>query len=365
MASEPAAAPAPEAPAAAAPAAAPQQRAPRRQSFLDEEEPAAAPVVERRRQDSLLAEIERAAGKGGRRIDDLRAEVQRATTTDGERGPARPRGRLGGALRPSRILLIVVALFAGGTAAFLAFNREPPPVASPTEADIVAAPAPPPVAASRVLVAKTAIGMGERLTPETVEWQDWPTNAVRPEYITIAAEPEAIADMSDAVVRYEFFAGEPIRAQKIVRADQGYLSAVLSPGMRGVSVTISSESASGGFILPNDHVDVVLTRATDTGQDSETILRNVRVLAINARLGETGASGAPADPANPKAEVFVHEAIATLELDPSQAEVIINSTQMGRLSLTLRAMTDAAEKEREAEKAANQAIRLSSKFWTN
>ncbi len=220
-----------------------------------------------------------------------------------------------------------------------------------------------PEARTQILVAKKAIGMGEKLSPASVEWQDWPQGAVRPEYITIAATPGAIPDMTGAVARYEIFPGEPIREQKLARAKDGYLSAVLDPGMRGVSVSVAAESASGGFVVPNDHVDVVLTHAAALGQVSNTILHNVRVLAINTRLGETGTTGAPTDPANPKAEIFIDHAIATLELDATQADVIINAAQSGKLSLVLRALTDAGEVAKSEERATNEAIRMTSPFW--
>lgn len=216
---------------------------------------------------------------------------------------------------------------------------------------------------TQILVAKQDIGIGQRLSAASVGWEDWPVGSVRPEYVTLAAAPEAVTDMSGAVARFEFFAGEPIREQKLARDAQGYLSAVLDRGKRGVSVSISAQSASGGFIVPNDHVDVVLTRPSNNGQTSETILRNARVLAINTRLGETGATGAPADPSDPRAEIFANQAIATLELDPAQAEVIINASTIGTLALVLRSMDDFAATEPSASRDANQAIRISSPFW--
>src|SRR5690606_28985389 len=97
-------------------------------------------------------------------------------------------------------------------------------------------------ARTQILVARAPIGMGERLNPQVVEWQDWPEGAVRPEYVTISAMPEAPTELTDAVARFEFFPGEPIREAKLVRADQGYLSAVLAEGMRGVSVGVTAVS---------------------------------------------------------------------------------------------------------------------------
>src|SRR6185437_1178931 len=96
---------------------------------------------------------------------------------------------------------------------------------------------------------------------------------------------------------------------------------------------------------------------------SETILHNVRVLAINKRLGETGATGAPADPADPRAEVFSDKAIATLALTPGQSEVIINAAAMGKLSLVLRSLVDFPRADTGAQPSSDEAIRLSSPFW--
>jgi pilus assembly protein CpaB len=130
-------------------------------------------------------------------------------------------------------------------------------------------------------------------------------------------------------------------------------------------VQVSAEAASGGFIVPNDRVDVVLTRPTGGGQMSETILTNVRILAINANLGSNGASTegekASADPAS---QAFAGGATATLELDPPQAETIINSVALGRLSLMLRPTADDADTANaDQQRAANAAIRLTSPFW--
>jgi pilus assembly protein CpaB len=236
-------------------------------------------------------------------------------------------------MRISRILLIMVALVAGGLAFYLATRGGgDTTVVPPTEVVTEAR--------AQILVAKTPIGVGERLSDQNIQWQDWPELALRPEYITASATPEAMTDMKGAVARFEFFPGEPIREQKLVRSDQGYLSAVLDKGMRGVSISVTAESGAGGFIVPNDHVDVILSRASAEGQLSETILTNVRVLAINTRLGEVGTTGAPADPNDPRAEIFANQAIATLELDPGQAETIVNAGQMGKLSLALRSIVD-------------------------
>lgn len=257
-------------------------------------------------------------------------------------------------MRASRIILLLVALIAGGLAAFLATRNDAPQqvaVEGPTR--VVEE------KKAQILVAKTPIGVGQRLAEDVVEWQDWPELAVRPEYVTKEALPDAIEQLTEAVARFEFFPGEPIMETKLVRSAQGYLSAVLAKGMRGVSVSVNAEAASGGYIFPNDRVDVVLTRNADSGTISQTILANVKILAINRRLGEAGTSGSPADPEDPSADVFQDSAIATLELTPEQGELVINSTQVGSLSLVLRSMADyQIASEELVREASSRSIRL-------
>ncbi|MFC3705076.1 Flp pilus assembly protein CpaB [Devosia honganensis] len=256
-------------------------------------------------------------------------------------------------MRPARIILLVVALVAGGLAAFLVTRGGAPAPASQVVTQVV------PEARARILVARAAIGVGERLSAATVEWQDWPQGALRPEYVTIAAMPDAPAELTGAVARFEFFPGEPIREAKLVRSDQGYLSAVLSPGMRGVSVGVTAASSAGGFVVPNDHVDVVLTTASPVGQRSEVILSDVRVLAIGKRLGEMGASGGDESGGDsPRPVTFDSNAIATLELDPGQAETLINASTRGQLALTLRSVADFNRAATGPATATNQAVRV-------
>lgn len=258
-------------------------------------------------------------------------------------------------MRPARIILVIVALVAGGLAAFLVLRTRAPAPSTEVVTQVVQE------QKTQILVAKAPIGMGERLKPDTLEWQDWPEGAVRPEYVTISAMPDAPAELTGAVARFEFFPGEPIREQKLVRSEQGYLSAVLAPGMRGVAVGVNAVSSAGGFVVPNDHVDVVLTTSTSQGQQSEVVLSNVRVLAIGKRLGEMGASGGDekAENDSPVPETFDNSTVATLELTPGQAETLINASMRGQLSLTLRSITDFG-KTADAERptSTSQAVRV-------
>lgn len=260
-------------------------------------------------------------------------------------------------MKPARIILLVVALLAGGLAAFLVTRGGRPAPQPETVTQVVQE------EKAQILVAKTPIGIGERLNPLTLEWVDWPVGALREDYVTIAAMPDATAELTGAVARYEFFPGEPIREAKLVRADQGYLSAVLSEGMRGVSVGVSAVSSAGGFVVPNDHVDVILTTQTAAGEQSEVILANVRILAIGKRIGEVGVSGGQSEEdtqagAPPRPITFDRSTIATLELDPVQAETLINASTRGQLTLTLRSVVDFGKGTTVAERATNQTVRV-------
>lgn len=315
-----------------------------------EVEPASYPKVERR--------------KGERRgMDALRDEALRniiSRVEDRNFGGLREGASWRSRLPLSRIVLLLVAILAGGAAAFLATRGGTAVVQPATQPTIEVVQE----ARTKILVAKQAIGVGQRLSAASVEWVDWPLAVVRPEYITVEAMPGAVVDMTGSVARAEFFPGEPIRSQKLAQPGQGYLSSVLESGTRAVSVSVAAESASGGFIVPNDRVDVVLTREASTGQIADTILHNVRVLAINARLAGAGPAPESAE-IDPQAEVFSDVAIATLELDPVEAEVIINATTMGRLALVLRPAVDIDEPGKVEQRATNEAIRMSSPFWSD
>jgi len=321
-------------------------------------EPAPAPNAVHERMNFLRSEFENEPISRGSQesLAALREEFRRKhVTSEDAPGPAFALPSLGG-FKASRLILVAVALIAGGLAAWLALGRQPEPAPAPVieqAAPVVEAPT------IDVLVARAPIAVGTRLTPELLEWQKWPEATIRTEYLTSAAAPEAMTELVGAVARSELLAGEPIRREKLGQAGAGYLSAILEPGMRAVAVPISPRSGSGGFIMPNDRVDVVLTTGNDAEQSSRTILENVRVLAINSRLGATQTEAAAADPAE---GMFADNALATLELDPAQAELIISAAN-GMLSLVLRPSADDTVSSNAAERAVNQSIRLTSPFW--
>lgn len=221
-----------------------------------------------------------------------------------------------------RILVLVGALAAGGVAAWLSFGLQPGPAPAATLA------APSQIQTQDVLVVAIDLAQGAALTDQELRWQAWPEGALNAGFISRSVQPEAIADLTGSVVRQAMVAGEPIRDGKLANKDSGYLASLLKSGMRAVAVRVSAESSAGGFILPNDHVDVLHTGG-DGGGRSRTLLTNIRVLAIDQNAVD---SGAESDTAIGKT--------ATLELDPAQAEVISGAQASGALSLALRATAD-------------------------
>jgi pilus assembly protein CpaB len=178
--------------------------------------------------------------------------------------------------------------------------------------------------------------MGQSVTPNEMQWQIWPTQAASPAFIRKSDRPDALAQYTGSIARSPFVAGEPLRDAKLIKANgSGFMAALLPSGKRAISTEISPETGAGGFILPNDHVDVILSRrdgdkdSGSGGHISETILTNIRVLAIDQTLGEKDG------------QKVVIGKTATLELTPRQAENLALSRQQGTLSLSLRSLADA------------------------
>jgi pilus assembly protein CpaB len=226
-----------------------------------------------------------------------------------------------------RILLLVAALGAALLAAYLAQGFLQPSSAPPP----VAASAPPP--SVDVLVAAKDLVQGQKLADFAVEWRAWPRDLVGTSMITKDAQPKALEDLKDARARLPIVTGEPVVEAKIVRpSDRSYMSAVLPKGMRAIAIGISEGSAASGFILPNDRVDVLLLRRSgDPGRGAETVMTNVRVLAINQTLNKGD------DPALPGGRT------AVLELEPHQAEILTQLQAVGGMSLVLRSLAEGGD----------------------
>src|SRR3984957_7352997 len=230
-------------------------------------------------------------------------------------------------MNTARIVVLTIAVGAGGLAAYLASGSDKP---APTE----------PVAQLQtvdVLVAKSDIALGQSVTAEDLQWQTWPAATPSNNFIKRGERPDATTQIAGSIARSPFIAGEPIREPKLIKANgSGFMAAILPGGMRAVSTEISPETGAGGFILPNDRVDVILSKHEKnpdrTGPadviNSEIILSNVRVLAIDQA------------PKEKDGQNTVVGKTVTLELKPEQTETLARARQSGTLSLALRSIAD-------------------------
>jgi pilus assembly protein CpaB len=189
----------------------------------------------------------------------------------------------------------------------------------------------------KVLVAQRALPVGTIIAADSVSFQAWPKEMVQDAYYV-----EGEADLNKllgTVVRYPITAGQPITQGAIVKpGDRGFLAAALSPGMRAVTIPVSQKTGVAGFVFPGDHVDLLLTQTVKGGQDSsdslkatETILRNVRVLATDQSTETETVDGKT---------VVKESRTVTLEVTPKIAEKIQVAGNIGTLSLALRSLTD-------------------------
>jgi pilus assembly protein CpaB len=187
--------------------------------------------------------------------------------------------------------------------------------------------------AAEVLVARSDIPLGTVTTDASFRWQAWPQDAVPPGAMTRRDEGNSSQELAGGIARAPILAGEPITRIKLVKPGEGgVLASILPKGMRAIATKITDDTAVAKMILPNDHVDVILTRRQKTKNGEEhvgdTLFRNVRVLAIGQQLeakeGKKGAEGTT----------------ATLELDPEQAENLALAKTQGEISLSLRSIAD-------------------------
>jgi pilus assembly protein CpaB len=213
-------------------------------------------------------------------------------------------------MKTARLIVLAIAISAGGVAAYLA---------SGSDTKTVVAEQAPQLPTIDVLVAKSDIALGQSVGPDEMQWQTWPASTASSSFIRRNDRPDATTQI----------------------AGSGFMAAVLPGGMRAVSTEISPETGAGGFILPNDRVDVILSKReknldrANAGDivNSEVILSNVRVLAIDQAPREKDGQNS------------VVGKTATLELKPGQAEALARARQSGTISLALRSMVDASKPE--------------------
>jgi len=221
--------------------------------------------------------------------------------------------------------------------AYVLFNSGPAP--APQQRVVQA----PKLETDEVLIAAQDIPMGTAITDASVAWQPWPKAAISELMIVKSSGPNVIDDVKGSMTRDAFIRGEPMRRDKLIKnGTSGFMSAILPSGMRAVAIKVdnSGDDYAGGFILPNDRVDVVKVFRDDQATKergvevlgAQTILTNVKVLAIGQNIQEENG------------KKVVVGANATLELDPSQAEMVILAERAGNsnLHLVLRSLADSA-----------------------
>ncbi|MBG0811416.1 Flp pilus assembly protein CpaB [Methylosinus sp. H3A] len=243
-------------------------------------------------------------------------------------------------MNKAQIVVLGVAVVAGG-GAFLMMNGSPP------EAPKIVQMIPAQPTTDKVLVATRDLSYGTALAEPDTNWIDWPIGAVPQGVLRKSEAPSAKEDIRGSYVRNPISNGEPVRRERLVKGPTaGLMSTLLPAGHRAVAIDISPNTTAGGFILPNDHVDVMRTfRDADRGREgasdlsSEVILTNVRVMAIGPMV-ETK-----------NGESVVTGATATLDLEPRQAELVILAQRTGQLALMLRSMADAHDDDRHVSAA--------------
>jgi pilus assembly protein CpaB len=247
----------------------------------------------------------------------------------------------------SRVIILAFAALAAGAAALLARGF----LGGGTESTKAQ---PAPLASVGVLVASSNIEPGRPVTPDLVHWQSWPKSSVDSNFFTQDAGSNPDLIVKGTVARAPILSGEPLTNTKIVHSDSaGFMAATVSPGMRAVSIPITTESGAGGFILPNDRVDVILTvQVSDQPKTfgARTFLHDVRVLAVDQTYTQD------------KDQKTVLAKTATLELSPQQAETVEAAASTGSVALVLRPLgenpgTDLAMNTRHTENQPVSVIR--------
>lgn len=233
-------------------------------------------------------------------------------------------------MKPARIFILAVAVVSAGLAGLLAMSITGPTVVEMAEPVIEHEPT------VNVLVMAKSLPVGARLSADAIRWMAWPKAGIVDGFITDEARPDAATQLQGSVVRLPLLNGEPVRAEKIADASGQILSSILPAGKRAVSTEITVATGAGGFILPNDRVDVIMVRKGEGKTfNTETVLSNVRILAVDQQIEEKD-----------DGSKTVLGTTATLELTPDQAKVLAVAQQMAdRLSLALRSVADAQESD--------------------
>jgi pilus assembly protein CpaB len=233
-----------------------------------------------------------------------------------------------------KIMLLVGALMVAAVTAVMAKNMFAGAGAQSAAAAAAAADA----QGSKVLVARKALTVGTIIDASSIGFEIWPQNAVLPSHYQQGGPDTDASSLLGTVVRYPIMAGQPLtRGALVGPQDRGFLAAALGAGMRAITVPVNAAAGVAGFVFPGDRVDLVLTQEVAGGGEgsslkvSETIVRNIRVLATDQRLTEMDADGKPV------VKTFSN---VTIEVTPQIAEKIAVAQSLGSLSLSLRSLAD-------------------------
>lgn len=248
-------------------------------------------------------------------------------------------------MKPARLIVLGIAGLAAGGAALLMSRPAPTPETVVVERKAA-------VQTRDVLVAAAELPVGNTIKPNELRWQPWPAEYVPAGALTREETGGSLQEFEGAIVRIGLFAGEPIRREKLVRANSNaFMSAILPSGMRAVAITIdrTGSTSAGGFVLPNDRIDILKTyrdedaaKGGGDAQSTETILYNIRVLAIGQSVQDKNG------------EKVVTGDTATLEVTPGQAETLALAQKTGVLSLALRSLADSGEQAKPDEARAGK-----------
>jgi len=233
-----------------------------------------------------------------------------------------------------KIVLLIGALIVAAVTAIMAKNMFTGAGAPQASASAVAAPQP----GTEVLVATRPLPIGTLIDAESVKYQIWPEGLVQPAYFIKGEAGVDPSTLIGTVVRNEISAGQPLTQGALIKpGDRGFLAAALGPGMRAVTVPVNAVGSVAGFIFPGDRVDLLLTQDVAGGGEgqplkvSETIIRNLRVLATDQRVTANNEEGKP---------VVLNMSMVTLEATPKIAEKIAVAQTLGSLSMSLRSIAD-------------------------
>jgi pilus assembly protein CpaB len=226
-------------------------------------------------------------------------------------------------MRVGRLALVAVALVLAGTTAYMAKSW------IDRERSSIRKAAPAPITGQKVLVAKTRLSTGQFITTDNVKWVTWPSDSVSADFIIDGKRK--LEDVVGSVVRLPMGPGEPLNNNRVISPNgRGFMAAVLQPGMRAVSVSVTLTTGISGFVFPGDRVDIVLTHTYQQGNGrelkaGETVLTDIRVVAIDQKVDSK------------PGEIQIAKSV-TFEVTPKQSEILAVAADLGRLSLSLRSL---------------------------